>query len=146
MASSPPRAAANRDGRKTRPLATAVDTNAGESFDDWAAVCAALGQTTRLRLLSLLAEQTSHTPSQMASALGVAMSTLSFHLRDLEQAGLITTVRDGRQRHYRLNHQRAEELVRFLMARFFGAAQLRFRVVRQAGVKETDSNDKNRKN
>jgi protein-tyrosine-phosphatase/DNA-binding transcriptional ArsR family regulator len=59
----------------------------------------ALGQQTRLELLrTLLAQGASGLPAgDLAARLGVPPSTLSFHLRALEQAGLIAPTRQGRQ-------------------------------------------------
>lgn len=67
--------------------------------DEAAAAFSALGQPTRLALLRLLLGQgPSGLPAgEIAQRLGVAPSTLSFHLRALEQAGLIAPTRQGRQ-------------------------------------------------
>lgn len=67
--------------------------------DAAAAAFSALGQPTRLALLRLLlAQGPSGLPAgEIAQRLGVAPSTLSFHLRALEQAGLIAPTRQGRQ-------------------------------------------------
>lgn len=66
--------------------------------DDAAAAFAALGQPTRLELLRLLLGQGPNglAAGEVAQRLGVAPSTLSFHLRALEQAGLIHPTRQGR--------------------------------------------------
>ena len=63
-----------------------------------AAAFAALGQTTRLQVLrALLAAGPTGLPAgDIAGRLGVPASTLSFHLRALEQAGLIAPTRQGR--------------------------------------------------
>jgi protein-tyrosine-phosphatase/DNA-binding transcriptional ArsR family regulator len=60
---------------------------------------AALAQETRLRLIRLLATQGASglSAGEIASYLGQAPSTLSFHLSALEQAGLIQSTRQGRQ-------------------------------------------------
>jgi arsenate reductase len=59
---------------------------------------AALGQSTRLELLSTLlaAGPSGLTAGEVAVRLGVPPSTLSFHLRALEQVGLIAATRRGR--------------------------------------------------
>lgn len=58
----------------------------------------ALGQTTRLELMRLLLGRgpTGLAAGEIAAALGATPSTLSFHLRALEQAGLIRPTRIGR--------------------------------------------------
>jgi arsenate reductase len=67
-------------------------------FEPAATAFAALGQPTRLALLrALLAAGPSGMPAgDLAARLRVAPSTLSFHLRALEQAGLIAATRQGR--------------------------------------------------
>lgn len=64
-----------------------------------AAAFAALGQPTRLALIQNLqgAGPEGLPAGEIAEALGVPPSTLSFHLRALEDAGLITPQRQGRQ-------------------------------------------------
>jgi len=65
---------------------------------DAAHAFAALGQETRLALMqALLAAGPNGLPAgDIASRLGVPPSTLSFHLRALEQAGLVQATRRGR--------------------------------------------------
>lgn len=60
---------------------------------------AALGQATRLELLRALlaAGPGGLAAGALAERLGVPASTLSFHLRALDQAGLIAATRQGRQ-------------------------------------------------
>jgi len=71
-------------------------------LEDAAAAFAALGQPTRLELLRLLLGQGPNglPAGEVAQRLGVAPSTLSFHLRALEQAGLIQPTRQGRTLRY----------------------------------------------
>jgi len=66
--------------------------------DQIATAFAAIGQTTRLELLrTLLAKGGAGLAAgDIADRLGVPPSTLSFHLRALEQAGLIAATRHGR--------------------------------------------------
>ncbi len=59
---------------------------------------AALAQAARLRVFRALvgALPAGLTPSALAVLLGVPASTLSFHLKELVHAGLVTVQRDGR--------------------------------------------------
>lgn len=64
---------------------------------------AALAQPVRLRVFRALvgAAPQGLTPSELAQALAVAPSTLSFHLKALMHAGLVTQEREGRRLIYR---------------------------------------------
>lgn len=76
----------------------------------------ALGQTTRLDLIrALLAAGPTGLPAgDIAEQLGVAASTLSFHLRALEQAELIVVTRYGRSLVYAANLPRLRALLVYL--------------------------------
>jgi len=50
----------------------------------------------------------------IAERLGLPAATLSFHLKELRSAGLVTCDRNGRSVIYRTDCARMEELVRFL--------------------------------
>jgi protein-tyrosine-phosphatase/DNA-binding transcriptional ArsR family regulator len=76
----------------------------------------ALGQTTRLDLIrALLAAGPGGMPAgDIADQLGVAASTLSFHLRALEQADLIVVTRYGRSLVYAAQMARLRSLLAYL--------------------------------
>lgn len=76
----------------------------------------ALGQETRLGLLrALLAAGPSGLPAGgIAARLGVPGSTLSFHLRTLEEAGLVAATRQGRSLVYAAQVARLREIMGFL--------------------------------
>ncbi|MBU8539107.1 metalloregulator ArsR/SmtB family transcription factor [Falsiroseomonas tokyonensis] len=76
----------------------------------------ALGQGTRLELMrALLAAGPSGLPAgEIGTRLGVPASTLSFHLRALEQAGLVAATRQGRSLVYAAQVARLRGLVAFL--------------------------------
>ncbi|WP_198372925.1 metalloregulator ArsR/SmtB family transcription factor [Roseomonas rosulenta] len=77
---------------------------------------AALGQETRLDLLRALlaAGPNGLAAGDIAARLGVPPSTLSFHLRALEQAGLIAATRQGRSLIYAAQVDRLRALIAFL--------------------------------
>lgn len=64
---------------------------------------AALAQPMRLRVFRALVGAGPHglTPGALGLTLDVAPSTLSFHLKELAHAGLVTQERDGRNLIYR---------------------------------------------
>ena len=78
---------------------------------------AALGQETRLDLLRALlaAGPSGFAAGDIAARLGVSPSTLSFHLRALEQAGLIAATRQGRSLIYAARIDRLRALLTFLV-------------------------------
>jgi len=84
--------------------------------DEAAAGFTALGQGTRLELMrDLLAAGPSGLPAgEIATRLGVPASTLSFHLRTLEEAGLIAPTRHGRSLIYAAQVARLRGLIAFL--------------------------------
>jgi arsenate reductase len=84
--------------------------------DSAAAAFAALGQPTRLDLLRALlaAGPNGLAAGEIAARLGVAASTLSFHLRALDQAGLIAPTRRGRSLVYAAQVEPLRRLLAFL--------------------------------
>lgn len=85
-------------------------------FSQAAAGFSALSQETRLRLMRLLATAgaTGVPAGELAAHLGVAPSTLSFHLAALEQAGLVRSTRRGRHIIYAVRFIGLRELFSFL--------------------------------
>jgi ArsR family transcriptional regulator len=57
----------------------------------------ALGDDTRLRILQLLATEGEHTVTELAIRLHLSQPLLSWHLRRLRRAGVVKTVRVGRE-------------------------------------------------
>jgi DNA-binding transcriptional ArsR family regulator len=74
---------------------------------------AALAQAARLRAFRALvvAGPQGLTPGALAQALEVPASTLSFHLKELSHAGLISQERDGRNLIYRADYERMNDLL-----------------------------------
>ncbi len=79
---------------------------------------AALAQPMRLRVFRALvgAAVAGMTPGALAAMLGVPASTLSFHLKELMHAGLVTQQRDGRHLIYRPSIERMDALLGYLSA------------------------------
>ncbi len=72
---------------------------------------AALAQSSRLAVFKALvvAGRSGRTPTELAAALALTGPALSFHLKELLHAGLVTQERDGRHLIYRaaLTHMNA---------------------------------------
>jgi DNA-binding transcriptional ArsR family regulator len=79
---------------------------------------AALAQAARLRVFRALvgAGPEGMTPGALAALLDVPASTLSFHLKELMHAGLVTQQRDGRSLIYRPAIERMNDLLAYLTA------------------------------
>jgi len=77
---------------------------------------AALAQESRLALLRMLVKRGAEgcTPSQLSERLDIPGPTLSFHLKELQRAGVILARRHGRFRYYSPNYPRMNQLVGFL--------------------------------
>jgi len=77
----------------------------------------ALGQETRLNVFRLIVQKgdTGIRPSQLGELLGVPPATLSFHLKELFQANLITVERQSRNLIYRPKAEMVEGLMEFLL-------------------------------
>ncbi len=77
----------------------------------------ALAHEHRLALFRLLVQADEHgmTAGAIADALGMPNSSLSFHLSQLNRAGLVTQERQHRSLIYRANYQAMNMLVAYLM-------------------------------
>jgi DNA-binding transcriptional ArsR family regulator len=77
---------------------------------------AALAQEARLRVFRALvgAGPDGMTPGALSAMLDIPASTLSFHLKELVHADLVSVERDGRNLHYRPALARMNELLAYL--------------------------------
>jgi DNA-binding transcriptional ArsR family regulator len=77
---------------------------------------AALAHELRLRVFRMLvvAGPTGLTPGVIAEQLDIPNATLSFHLKELMNAGLVTQERDGRSLIYRTAFEQMNALLGFL--------------------------------
>jgi len=95
-------------------------------MDETAAVAslAALAQRMRLRVFRALvgAGPQGLTPGALSATLDVPASTLSFHLRELMHAGLVSQERDGRHLIYRPEINQMNSLLAYLTAHCCQAA------------------------
>ena len=77
---------------------------------------AALAQPVRLRVFRALivTGEAGLTPGTMAEALDIPPNTLSFHLKELTHAGLVTQERSSRNIIYRAAYERMNSLLGYL--------------------------------
>jgi DNA-binding transcriptional ArsR family regulator len=78
---------------------------------------AALSQETRLRIVRLLvkAGRDGLAAGGIAEAVRASASNVSFHLKELERAGMITSRREARSIIYAADYDALSALIRFLM-------------------------------
>ncbi len=78
----------------------------------------ALAQVSRLRVFRRLvvAGFEGDTPTRMAAALDLTPAALSFHLKELAHAGLVSQEREGRHLIYRARVDTMNDLLGFLTA------------------------------
>jgi len=78
---------------------------------------AALSQETRLRILRMLvvAGRDGLAAGSIAAKAEVSASNVSFHLKELERAGLVAARRDARSIIYSAEYDALSGLIRFLM-------------------------------
>jgi ArsR family transcriptional regulator len=77
---------------------------------------AALAQESRLAIFRMLVKRgpEGYTPTQLGEKLKVSSPTLSFHLKELQRAGLVDVRRDGRFLYYRPDFTHMNQLIGFL--------------------------------
>jgi DNA-binding transcriptional ArsR family regulator len=77
---------------------------------------AALAQESRLAVYRLLVKRgpEGFTPSSIANKLDIPAPTLSFHLKELQNAGLILVRREGRYLYYSARFDQMKALVGFM--------------------------------
>jgi ArsR family transcriptional regulator len=77
---------------------------------------AALAQESRLRIYRLLVEAgpTGLSVSEIGASLHVAPATLSFHLKELAHANLVSAKQQGRFIYYSANYERMNGLMAYL--------------------------------
>jgi len=84
--------------------------------NDAVSALAALAQDARLKVFRALvgAGPDGMTPGALSAALDIPSTTLSFHLKELAHAELITVERQGRNLHYRPALAHMNELIGYL--------------------------------
>ncbi len=75
----------------------------------------ALSDGTRLEIVAMLSHG-ERCVCDLQDALGAAQSRLSFHLKTLKDAGLVTDRREGRWVYYALNRELLDEMAAFTQA------------------------------
>jgi DNA-binding transcriptional ArsR family regulator len=92
--------------------------------DEAVTALASLAQGTRLEIYRLLVKRgpEGYAPGELSEKLEIPSPTLSFHLKGLQQAKLITVRRDGRFLYYAANFPEMDDLVSYLTENCCGLA------------------------
>lgn len=86
-------------------------------MEDAVEALGALAQESRLKVFWLLVQQGPEgmPAGTIAAQFGITPATMSHHLDQLSQAGLVTSRRDGRSIIYRANYEQMQRLMNYLM-------------------------------
>ena len=85
-----------------------------QAHADPAPVFAALGDVTRLELVSRLSDGQARSIAQLTDGLRLTRQGVTKHLRVLEHAGIVNSVRVGRESHFAYVPDRIEEVQSYL--------------------------------
>jgi DNA-binding transcriptional ArsR family regulator len=75
---------------------------------------AALGDRTRIRLVSRLCDDGPMSITRLAAGFNVTRQAITKHLRVMEEAGLVRSARRGRESVWQLDQRRLEQARRYL--------------------------------
>jgi DNA-binding transcriptional ArsR family regulator len=81
---------------------------------DSASIFAALGDETRLRLVSRLCDQGPMSIANLTRGTPITRQAVTKHLRVMKEAGLVRSTRQGRESYWELDQRRLEEVRRNL--------------------------------
>ncbi len=84
--------------------------------DEAVVALSALAQESRLTVFRMLVKRgpEGYTPGDLAGKLKIPAPTLSFHLKELQRAGLVSSRREGRFLHYSADFGTMQALIGFL--------------------------------
>ena len=81
---------------------------------DWPRLFAALGDPTRLQLVQRLAHGEVHSIRELSSGTSMSRQAVTKHLRVLEDARLVRSIRNGREVRFRLEQKALADAEGFL--------------------------------
>jgi DNA-binding transcriptional ArsR family regulator len=92
------------------------NSNSGLAVQETVTILAALAHEARLGVFRLLVQTGPGglAASRIAEQIGMPSSSLSFHLKELAHAGLVSARQDGRFIYYAVRFERMNDLLAFL--------------------------------
>jgi DNA-binding transcriptional ArsR family regulator len=112
-----------------------------ERLVDAAPVFAALGDQTRLRIVTRLCARGPQSIVRLSAGAGVTRQAVTKHLHALAEAGLVRSTREGRERIWEMRTERLDEVRRYLdqISQQWDSAIARLRA--HVETEETEEND-----
>lgn len=86
----------------------------GRELADPTPVFAALGDTTRLELVSRLSDGRAHSIAQLTDGLGLTRQGVTKHLRVLQQVGIVNSSRVGRESRFTFSPEPIDQVRSYL--------------------------------
>lgn len=83
------------------------------NYADYALIFKALSDETRLRIVSILSDQ-ELCACEILQSFNITQPTLSYHMKLLVEAGLVSSIKDGSWVKYTLNNDVKNSLIDFL--------------------------------
>ncbi len=96
--------------KNDKPMASAKTDTFTQEEQDLAAIAKALSHPARIAILKILAAQNACICGEIVEILPLAQSTVSQHLKELKNAGLIKGTIDGPKSCYCINREAFEKL------------------------------------
>ncbi len=86
-----------------------------ETYKQYDRLFKAIADETRLKIVDMLScgEKCA---CELLSGLNISQPTLSYHMKNLTESGLVTVRKDGSWMRYSINQNQAQELIAFLAA------------------------------
>ena len=86
----------------TAPARPVVETSLADAYVDFAK---AISDPTRVEILLLIGETGEYPCTALQEHLALSKSTISYHIKTLNQAGLVKVRRDGRNFFYKIRRE-----------------------------------------
>ena len=83
---------------------------------DFAALCKALSDTNRIRIVSILSERGEQCACKLLDELGITQPTLSHHMKVLCSCKLVDARKEGKWMHYTLSRASIAKIQSFIAA------------------------------